>query len=201
MTARVGVPCLLLLDRMAMAVLHEGFLQSSMSHLVTTLTSSSLERLIIGPEEVDVIVVGIVLWLILVGKLRKPKKNRSYVEYSYEFYICWITAKILYYSYIKKPKFNLSVNWVWSDSLSAGRTSKSEKRTLWVMGPHKVQSWTSTMGVQFLSILSGWPRSNIGLQKVRVTWKHLKRGIGGGGYWGHPQNSGFGENLISNILR
>jgi hypothetical protein len=69
-------------------------------------------------------------------------------------------------------------------SLSAGRTSKYEKQTFWVMSPPKIQSWTSTKGVQFLSvvkkILKAEPRSKIGLQKFRVMWKHLKRGIGGG---------------------
>ncbi len=40
--------------------------------------------------------------------LHKPLKNRSYVEYSYEFYTRWITAKIFYYSYIKKLKSDLS---------------------------------------------------------------------------------------------
>ncbi len=29
-------------------------------------------------------------------------------------------------------------------------------------------------------ILKAEPRSKIGLQKFRVMWKHLKRGIGGG---------------------
>ncbi len=43
--------------RVQIAVLHEGFLQSSASHHVTTVTSLSLEtRSIVGTEDVDVIV-------------------------------------------------------------------------------------------------------------------------------------------------
>ena len=63
MTARVGVPCLLLLDRTVMAVLYEGFLQSSTSYQVTTVTLLPLEtRSIVWPEDnVDIIVPIFVL--------------------------------------------------------------------------------------------------------------------------------------------
>ncbi len=52
------------------------------------------------------------------------------------------------------------------------------------MRPPKVQFLALTTGVQFFSVVKkrkiGQQRQKVGLQKFRVTWKHLKRGIGGG---------------------
>jgi hypothetical protein len=91
-------------------------------------------------------------------------------------------------------------------SNSAGNFPKSGKQTFWVMSPHKVQLLTLTTGVRFFSVVkkkkvNHAQKSKIRLQKFRGTWKHFIRGIGGGEYLGSPQKSGFGENLISNILR
>jgi hypothetical protein len=66
---------------------------------------------------------------------------------------------------------------------SAGNFPKSGKQTFWVMSPHKDQFLTLAKGIQFLSVVKkkkGRPRPKTGLQKFRVTWKHLKRGIGEG---------------------
>ncbi len=67
------------------------------------------------------------------------------------------------------------------------------------MRPHKVWFLTLTREVQFLSVVKKILHADHAQKlnfKKQGDVEAFKKGFGGGGYWGSPQNSGFGENLI-----